>query len=168
MSASASSETRGGNLLLVILAFAVGGTGALAYGTAASFLVPLRGSREFGFERSGIAQLLMLAQACDIVALLPVGALADARGTPRVLAAALATLAAAIALIGFGALPYVIAGCVLFGLSMTSWMLPLRLLRAATPASQVAWRTALYRVGVGGGGVADAVIRKTPVCLLQL
>jgi hypothetical protein len=34
---------------------------------------------------------------------------------------------------------------------MAGWMLPLGLLRSATPASQVAWRTALYRVCVDGG-----------------
>jgi hypothetical protein len=44
-----------------------------------------------------------------------------------------------------------VAGCVLFGLAMAGWMLPLGMLRAGTPASQVAWRTALYRVFVDGG-----------------
>jgi MFS family permease len=146
-----ASEPRGGTRSVVLLACAVGGTVALTYTTLASFLVPLRGSREFGLDRAGIAQLLMLVQVCDIVALLPVGALADARGTPRVLAAGLSTLAGAMALIGFGGLPHVVVGCGLFGLSMAGWNLPLALLRSATPASQVAWRTALYRVCVDGG-----------------
>jgi hypothetical protein len=34
---------------------------------------------------------------------------------------------------------------------MAGWMLPLSVLRAGTPASQVAWRTALYRVCVDAG-----------------
>jgi len=80
------------------LAFAAGCAVALAYGTLEQFVIPVRGSREFGLERSGIARLLMLAQLSDTIALLPVG-----------------------------------------------------LLRAATPASQVAWRTALFRVFVDGG-----------------
>ena len=57
----------------------------------------------------------------------------------------------ALGLVAFGTLPYVIVGCALFGLAMAGWMLPLGLLRAGTPASQVAWRTALYRVFVDGG-----------------
>ena len=93
----------------------------------------------------------MLAQMSDLLALLPLGALADRRGTARVLAGVLLAFAVAIGLIGFGALPYVIAGCVVFGLGMAGWMLPLGLLRAATPASRVAWRAALYRVCVDGG-----------------
>jgi len=36
-------------------------------------------------------------------------------------------MATANALIGFGALPVVVAGCALFGLSMSGWMLPLTL-----------------------------------------
>jgi hypothetical protein len=42
-------------------------------------------------------------------------------------------------------------GCVLFGVSMAGWMLPLGILRSVTPAGQIAWRTALYRVSVDGG-----------------
>jgi len=129
----------------------VGAAVAVTYGTVASFLIPLRGSRDFGLDRAGIAQLFMLAQVCDIVALLPLGGLADRRGAPRVLAAVLVTLAAAVGLIAFGAMPHAIVGCVLFGLGMSGWMLPLGLLRSATPASQISWRTALYRVWVDGG-----------------
>ena len=135
----------------VALAFAAGGAIAVTYATVESFLIPLRGSREFGLERAGVARLLMLAQTCDILALLPVGSLADRRGTSRVLAGVLVAFAIAIGLIGFGALPHVVAGCVVFGLGMAGWMLPLGLLRSATPASRVAWRAALYRVCVDGG-----------------
>jgi predicted MFS family arabinose efflux permease len=133
------------------LAFAAGGAIALAYSTTEQFVLPVRASREFGLERAGIARLLMLAQACDILALLPVGALADRRGTARVLGVVLCTFAVAVALVGLGPLRLVVAGCVVFGLSMAGWMLPVGLLRSATPAGQVAWRTALFRVVVDGG-----------------
>ena len=134
-----------------ILAFAAGGAIALAYATLEQFVIPVRGSREFGLERSGIARLLMLAQLCDTGALLPIGALADRRGTAPVLGLILLTFSAAVAMIGLGPLPLVVAGCVVFGISMAGWMLPVSLLRAATPASQIAWRTALFRVFVDGG-----------------
>ena len=134
-----------------ILAFVAGGAVALAYSMLDQFLIPVRGSREFGLERSGIARLLMVAQLCDAAALLPVGALADRRGTAPVLGVMLLTFAAAISMIGLGPLPVVVAGCVVFGMSMAGWMLPVSLLRATTPASRVAWRTALFRVFVDGG-----------------
>jgi YNFM family putative membrane transporter len=133
------------------LAFAAGGAVALAYATLEQFVIPVRGSRDFGLERAGIARLLMLAQLCDTAALLPVGALADRRGTARVLGVVLLTFAAAMAMIGLGPLSLVVAGCIVFGFSMAGWMLPVGLLRAATPASQVAWQTALFRVFVDGG-----------------
>ena len=136
----------------VALAFASGGTVAVTYATVESFLIPIRGSREFGLERAGVARLLMVAQISDLLALLPAGALADRRGTPRVLAGVLSAFAVAIALIGFGAtLSHVVIGCVVFGLGMAGWMLPVGLLRSATPASRVAWRLALYRVCVDAG-----------------
>jgi MFS family permease len=140
-----------GDRAAVGIAFAAGTAVALTYGTVESFLIPLRGSREFGLDRAGVARLLMLTQASDIMALLPVGALADRRGTRRVLAAVLLTYAVALGLIAFATLPYAVAGCLLFGLAMAGWMLPLSVLRAGTPASQVAWRTALYRVCVDAG-----------------
>jgi MFS family permease len=133
------------------LAFAAGGAVALAYSTTDQFVLPVRGSREFGLERAGIARLLMIAQTCDALALLPLGALADRRGTAPVLAVVLCSFAVGIALIGLGPLPLVWIGCVVFGLSMAGWMLPVGLLRAATPRGQVAWRTALFRVVVDGG-----------------
>lgn len=135
----------------VALAFAAGGTVAATYATVESFLIPIRASREFGLERAGVARLLMVAQISDLLALLPLGALADRRGAARVLAGVLLAFAVAIALIGFGALAHVIVGSVAFGLGMAGWMLPVGLLRSATPASRVAWRLALYRVCVDGG-----------------
>ena len=149
--AAVESQLPPGDRATTALAFAAGGAVALAYSTLEQFVIPVRGSREFGLERSGIARLLMLAQLCDTMALLPVGALADRRGTGRVLGVVLLTFAAAVAAIGLGPLPLVVTGCVVFGLSMAGWMLPVGLLRSATPASQVAWRTALFRVFVDGG-----------------
>jgi hypothetical protein len=34
---------------------------------------------------------------------------------------------------------------------MAGWMIPLSVLRRQTPPARVAWRTAVYRVGVDGG-----------------
>ena len=110
---------------LAILAGVAGTAIALSYSAVDQFVIPLRGSREFGLERAGIARLLMLSQLVDIVALLPVGALADRYGTPRVVAAIMLTFTAALTLIGFGTLPLMAVGCGLFGLSMAGWMLPL-------------------------------------------
>jgi len=115
------------------------------------FSIPLRGSRELGLERAGVARLLVVMQVFDIAALLPLGVLADRRGTVPVLVAVLLVMAAASALVGFGTLPVVAAGCALYGLGMAGWMLPLGVLRRETPQEHVAWRTGLYRVCVDGG-----------------
>ena len=136
---------------LVPLAFAAGGLVALTYSTMEQFVVPLRGSREFGLERAGVARLFMVQQAFDIAALIPTGALADRQGAARVLPGVLLLMAAGNAMIGFGTLPVVVAGCALFGLSMSGWMLPLTLLRRDTEPERIAWRTGLYRVCVDGG-----------------
>jgi MFS family permease len=136
---------------LVVLSFVAGAAIAIAYSTVAQFMVPLRGSREFGLDRSGIARLLMINQAVDIVFLLPVGVVSDRRGARRILCLVLLILAAATTLVAFFGLPGMVAGCALFGLGMAGWMLPLSVLRTATPPEQLAWRTALYRVGVDAG-----------------
>ncbi len=110
-----------------------------------------------------IARTLMIAQATDILTLLPVGALADRRGTARVLGAILVVFAAAMAPIGFGTtLPMLQAGCVLFGLSMAGWMLPLGVLRAVTSSPRVAWRLSLYRVVVDGGMFLGPLPQRPP------
>jgi predicted MFS family arabinose efflux permease len=136
---------------VVLLVFVTGAVVSCAYSTVEAFLIPLRGSRHFGLDRRGIAQLLQIAQVCDILALLPLGVLADRRGASRVLAAVTVTMAGAIALIAFGSLPLVVAGCALMGLAMAGWMLPLSVLREVTAPEHVAMRTAVYRVGVDGG-----------------
>jgi len=116
-----------------------GGLIALAYSTMEQFLVPLRASREFGLERTGVARLLMVQQLFDIVALLTIGILADRRGAARVLPVVLLTMATANALVGFGALPVVVVRCALFGLRCG---LDAAAQRAAaeTPPEHVAWR----------------------------
>jgi predicted MFS family arabinose efflux permease len=136
---------------LVPLIFIAGAAMACAYSSVEQFLIPLRGSRHFGLDRAGIARLLQIGQVTDIVALLPVGMVADRRGAARVLAAVAVVMAAGIALIAFGSLPLVAVGCVFLGLAMAGWMLPLSVLREVTAAEHVAVRTAVYRVGVDGG-----------------
>ncbi len=135
----------------VVLAFAAGGAIALAYATLEQFVIPLRASREFDLPRAGIARLLMTVQLCDIACLLPAGALADRHGTPRVLGTMLVVFGVGTALVAFGDFVLLAVGCALFGVGMASWTLPLSLLRRETAPEQVAWRTALYRVGVDGG-----------------
>jgi MFS family permease len=144
-------EAPRGSASLVPLVFAAGGLVALAYSTMEQFLIPLRASREFGLERTGVARLLMVQQLFDIAALLPIGLLADRRGAARVLPLILLVMAAANALVGFGSLPVVVVGCALFGLSMAGWMLPLGVLRQETASEHIAWRTGLYRVCVDAG-----------------
>ena len=114
-------------------------------------MIPVRASREFDLPRAGVARLLMVMQLFDIVALVPVGLLADRRGARPVLGVILFVLAGGHVLVSFGALPVVVAGCALFGLGMAGWMLPLSVLRRETPPERVAWRTALYRVSVDAG-----------------
>jgi MFS family permease len=160
---AAASESRGAAAAvapgrLALLAVVAGGAVAVSYATVEQFVIPVRGSREFGLDRAGIARLLMLSQAVDIAALLPLGALADRRSTPRVLGGVLLVFSLALGLIGFGGLPLAVAGCALFGFSMAGWMLPLGILRSATPPAQVAWRTALYRVSVDGGMFAGPFV----------
>ena len=136
---------------LAQLAFLAGAVVALAYATIEQLVVPVRGSREFGLDRTQIAHIFMLMQACDIAALLPVGMLADRIGAVRVLAGVTLTMAVASVLIAFAPLDGVIVGSVIFGVAMAGWLVPLSVLRQQTPSGQVAWRTSLYRVGVDGG-----------------
>lgn len=135
----------------VVLAFAAGATLAMTYATLELNVLPLRASREFALDRGGVARLLMLAQVADIAALLPLGFLADRVGATRVLPAVTATMAGAVLLATFGGFAAVNAGAAMLGLAMAGWMLPLTLLRRETPPEAIAWRTALYRVGVDGG-----------------
>src|SRR5262249_14889978 len=54
-------------------------------------------------------------------------------------------------LIAVGAFPFVIVGCVLYGVGIAGWPLPLGLLRRETPAARIGWRAAVYRVSVDAG-----------------
>jgi MFS family permease len=143
-------ELRSGSHAPVALAFAAGALAALAYSTIELFLLPRRGSRELGLDRTGVTRLLMTAQACDIVVLIPAGVLADRVGAARMVGGVLVLMAASIALVAFGDLPLLTIGVVLLGCSMSGWMLPLALIRQGTPGTSIGWRTALYRVGVDG------------------
>lgn len=144
------ADGRGGSPV-VVLAFVVGATIAVTYSMTEQFLIPVRGSREFGLDRTGVARLLMTLQLVDLAALLPVGALADRRGPRPVVGLIALVIAGAASLVAFGDLPLAIAGCALFGLGMTGWMLPLSVIRSETPPERVAWRAAVYRVAVDGG-----------------
>jgi predicted MFS family arabinose efflux permease len=151
-SGSASAEkTAPGSGLLVGLAFVAGALIAVTYTSVEQFIIPLRGSREFGLERPGLARLLMVILTADLVALLPLGVLSDRLGPGRILGGVALTVAAGAVLVGFGGIGTMAFGCALFGFGMAGWMIPLSVLRRQTPRALVAWRTALYRVGVDAG-----------------
>jgi MFS family permease len=169
-SAGRSSSAAG----LVFLTFAAGCVTAVAYSSVDQLALPMRGSREFGLDRAGIARLFMVMMACDIAALIPLGVLADRKSPVRVLAGVALALAAGSSLISFAPLPGVVCGAALFGLGMAGWMIPLSILRRQTAPARVAWRTAVYRVGVDGGMFAGPLLggvlagRHLPVVALAL
>ena len=135
---------------IVRLMFALGVVMALAWSAVSQFVIPLRGTREFGLDRAGISGLLSLAQLVDLIVLLPVGWLADRIGRPPVLTAVAVTLGLGLFAVGLGSLPLVVAGAALFGLGMAGWMLPLGVIREHTDVARLGWRTGAYRVGVDG------------------
>jgi MFS family permease len=128
--------------------FAVGMVLALAWSAVSQFLLPLRGTREFGLDRGGVSGLLMLAQFVDLVALLPVGRLADRLGRTPVLGFVIVILGLGTAAVGLGSFPWFVAGCACFGFGLAGWMLPVGVIREHTRAEYLAWRMGLYRVGV--------------------
>jgi MFS family permease len=136
---------------LTVLAFIAGALLAVAWSSVGQFILPLRASREFGLERDGVALLLAIPQVVDVAALLPLGSLADRSSRARVLAVVLVVLAGGVAAVAFGPLAIVMVGCVFFGIGLAAWMLPVALLNRDGSARLVAWRTALYRVGVDAG-----------------
>jgi MFS family permease len=133
---------------IVWLMFAVGAVMGLSWSSVSQFLIPLRGTREFGLDRAGISRLLTLAHLVDLVVLLPVGWLADRMGRVPVLGLVLALLGLGTLGTGVGSLTHFIAGSLLFGLGLAGWMLPLGVIRAHIEPGTLAWRTGLYRVGV--------------------
>jgi MFS family permease len=136
---------------LTALAFIAGAACAVAWSAVGQFILPIRASREFGLGREGVASLVSLPQLIDVLCLLPVGFIADRTQRMPVLGLVLFTFAGGLVLVAFAPLTLVIVGCVLFGIGLAGWMLPLSILRRETPPSQVAWRTALFRVCVDGG-----------------
>jgi hypothetical protein len=152
-SAGAESATVPGRPSLppiVRLMFALGVIMALAWSAVSQFVIPLRGTREFGLDRAGISGLLSLAQLVDLAVLLPVGWLADRIGRPPVLVGVAAVLGVGLFAVGLGSLPLLGLGCALFGLGMAGWMLPLGVIRDHTDGARLGWRTGVYRVGVDG------------------
>src|SRR5215813_1037356 len=65
---------------VVALMFGVGIVFGLTWSSASAFVIPIRGTREFGLTRTGISWLLGMAQAIDLAALIAVGRLADRLG----------------------------------------------------------------------------------------
>jgi MFS family permease len=128
--------------------FLVGIVLALAWSAVTQFLLPLRGTREFGLDRSGVSTLLMLAQIVDVVALLPVGRLADRLGRTQVLGFVIGVLGIGTAAVGVGSFAWFVVGCAGFGFGMAGWMLPVGVIREHTRAEYFAWRMGVYRVGV--------------------
>ena len=135
---------------IVRLMFALGVVMALAWSAVSQFVIPLRGTREFGLDRAGISGLLSLAQLVDLIVLLPVGWVADRIGRLPVLTAVAVTLGGGLLAVGLGSLPLLVVGCALFGLGMAGWMLPLGVIREHTDVTRLGWRTGVYRVGVDG------------------
>jgi MFS family permease len=121
---------------------------ALAWSAVSQFLLPLRGTREFGLDRGGVSALLILAQLVDVVALLPVGRLADRLGRTPVLGVVLVMLGLGTAAVGLGSFAWFVVGCAAFGFGLAGWMLPVGIIRDHTRAEYFAWRTGMYRVGV--------------------
>lgn len=135
---------------IVRLMFALGVIMALAWSAVSQFVIPLRGTREFGLDRGGISGLLSLAQVVDLLVLLPAGWLADRVGRRPVLVAVAGILGLGLGAVGLGSLPLMVVGCALFGLGMAGWMLPLGVIREHTDATRLGWWTGVYRVGVDG------------------
>src|SRR5262249_42456687 len=71
---------------IVWMMFAVGVVMALSWSSVSQFLIPLRGTREFGLDRAGVSRLLAMSQFVDLLVLLPVGWLADRLGRVPVMA----------------------------------------------------------------------------------
>jgi MFS family permease len=66
--------------------------------------------------------------------------------------------AGGVAAVAYGSLPIVVLGCVLFGVGLAAWMLPVALINHDAPPGRVAWRTAIYRTGVDMGVFLGPVI----------
>jgi MFS family permease len=136
---------------LTVLAVASGATIAFAWSAIAQFILPLRASRDFDLDRIGVASLVAVPQFVDVALLLPIGWIADRTSRTKVLGWVMVLLAGGVGAVAFGSLPLAIIGCVLFGIGLAAWMLPVSLVNQDAEAGSVAWRTALYRVAVDAG-----------------
>ena len=133
---------------VIALMFGVGMVFALAWSSVSGFVIPIRGTREFGLTRTGISWLLGMAQALDLIALIPVGRLADRVGHGLMLGVSSVLLGLGVLGVGLGPFPLFAVGCACLGLGLAGWMLPLGVIRDHTSVGRLAWRTGLYRVGV--------------------
>lgn len=132
----------------VALMFGAGIVFALSWSAANGFVVPIRGTREFGLSRTGISWLLAMAQVMDLAILIPVGRLADRVGRGLILGTVSIVLGLGTLGVGLGSFPLFALGCACLGLGLAGWMLPLGVIREHTTVGRLAWRTGLYRVGV--------------------
>ncbi|HEV2053599.1 MAG TPA: MFS transporter [Methylomirabilota bacterium] len=139
---------RRGDTGVVALMFSAGIVFALSWSAVSAFVIPIRGTREFGLSRTGISWLLAMTQVIDLAVLIPVGRLADRVGRGLVLGAVCVALGLGTLGVGLGSFPWFALGCACFGLGLGGWMLPLGVIREHTPVSRLAWQTGLYRVGV--------------------
>ncbi len=142
---------RSSNRARSLLAVASGATIAIAWSAIGQFVLPLRASREFDFDRIGVALLVALPQVVDVALLLPMGAVADRTSRTRVLGVVMAMLAIAVVSIALGQLWVVVVGAVLLGAGMAAWMLPVSLVNQGAAPESIAWRTARYRLAVDAG-----------------
>ena len=138
--------------------FVVGALMALSWSSVSQFLMPLRGTREFGLDRAGVSRLLAMAQLVDLAALLPVGWLADRVGRVPVLAAVAIVMGVGTLSVGLGSFALFAVGCALFGLGMAGWMLPLGVIREHTERGRLAWWTGLYRLGADAAAFLGPLI----------
>jgi hypothetical protein len=135
---------------VVWIMFGLGIVFALSWSAVSQFLLPVRGTRVFGLDRAGISRLLAISQVVDLVILLPVGRLADRVGRGPVLAVVATMLGLGTLAVGAGSYPWLVAGCVGFGLGLAGWMLPLGVVREHTPAAHLGWWTGFYRLCIDG------------------
>jgi MFS family permease len=133
---------------IVIAMFVVGTVISFAWSSVSQFLIPIRGAREFGLDRAGISRMLAIPQVVDLLALLPIGYLADRLGRRGVLAWVVLALGLGTVFVGLGPFPLFVLGAALFGVGLAGWMLPIGVIRDHTPLGVLGWRTGLYRVGV--------------------
>lgn len=135
---------------VVWIMFGLGIAFALSWSAVSQFLLPVRGTRVFGLDRAGISRLLAISQVVDLIVLLPVGRLADRVGRGPVLTVVATLLGLGTLAVGAGSYPWLVAGCVGFGLGLAGWMLPLGVVREHTPVAQLGWWTGFYRLCVDG------------------